>query len=268
MKKFLAVMMASATVCAGAIGLTACGESGDKTGMTPKDWDKTITVGVTDYEPMDYRTKSGEWTGFDAELASTVFNLLGYNVKFVEIDWETKIVTLEAGTINCIWNGMTVTDELTAALSLTDPYLENRQYGLVKTENQADYNSVASLAGKKVAYESGSAAAGLLEGVDCTKNNLGTQSAAVMEVAAGTSDIAIVDYTMARTLTTEGSDYYGRLVAVDLGFETEKYAVGFRKTDGALCAQVNEMLGGLYESGYVARLAKKYDIESLLIVKD
>ncbi len=264
MKKILAVMMASATVFAGAIGLSACGESGDKTGMTPKDWDKTITVGVTDYEPMDYRTKSGEWTGFDAELASTVFNLLGYNVKFVEIDWETKIVTLEAGTINCIWNGMTVTDELTAALSLTDPYLENRQYGLVKTENQADYNSVASLAGKKVAYESGSAAAGLLEGVDCTKNNLGTQSAAVMEVAAGTSDAAIVDYTMARTLTAEGSDYYGRLSAVDLGFEAEEFAVGFRKEDTELCQKVNAQLKILADNGFIRELAKKYGIENLL----
>lgn len=252
MKKILAVMMASATVFTGVIGLSACGDS------------DTITVGVTDYEPMDYRTESGEWTGFDAELAVKVFGELGYKVKFQEIDWETKVVRLNAKSIDVIWNGMTVTDSLRENLTLSDVYLENRQYGLVKTEYRGDYNSVASLTGKKVAFESGSAAAGLLEGVDCTKNNLGTQSAAVMEVAAGTSDVAIVDYTMARTLTAEGSDYYGRLSAVDLGFEAEEFAVGFRKEDTELCQKVNAQLKILADNGFIRELAKKYGIENLL----
>ena len=265
MKKAISILMTAATVFAGALGLTACGKKGGS-GYQQQAWKDTITVGVTDYEPMDYRTKEGDWTGFDAELATTVFNLLGYNVQFEEINWETKIITLNAKTIDCIWNGMTITDELSQALSLTDPYLENRQYGLVKTANQADYTSVASLTGKKVAFESGSAAEGLLDDVDCTKNKFETQSAAVMEGAAGASDIAIVDYTMAKTLTAEGSDYYGKLVAVDLGFEVEQYAVGFRKADAELCTKVNEWIGTLYENGYIAKLAEKYGIESLLIV--
>ena len=264
MKKTATILMAAATLCAGAMGLTACGEEGGN-GYQATAWKDTITVGLTDYEPMDYRTDSGDWTGFDAELASTVFNLLGYNVKFEEINWETKIITLNAGTIDCIWNGMTITSELSEALSLTDPYLENKQYGLVKTENQAQYTSVASLAGKKVAFEAGSAAEGLLDEVSCTKNKFETQSAAVLEVASGKSDIAIVDYTMAKTLTAEGSDYYGTLAAVDLGFEAEEYAVGFRKTDSQLCTKVNELISVLYQSGYVAKLAEKYGIQGLLI---
>ena len=264
MKKQLTVLLAAATAVAGVMGLTACGK-GSGSGFEPKAWKDTITVGVTDCEPMDYRTKEGAWTGFDAELASTVFNLLGYNVKFEEINWETKILTLNAGTIDCIWNGMTITSELSSALSLTEPYLENRQYGLVKTANQASYTSIASLEGKKVAFEAGSAAEGLLDDVNCTKNKFETQSAAVMEVAAGKSDIAIVDYTMARTLTSEGSDYYGTLAAVDLGFEVEEYAVGFRKADAALCTKVNGLIAVLYDSGYVATLAEKYGIASLLI---
>lgn len=264
MKKATAILTASAMALASAIALTACGK-GNKGGYAPQAWKETMIVGVTDYKPMDYYTKSGEWTGFDAELASTVFNLLGYDVKFEEINWETKIITLNAGTIGCIWNGMTITSALTEALSLTDPYLENKQYALVKVENQANYSSAESLAGKKVAFEAGSAAEGLLENIDCTKNKFETQSAAVMEVAAGTSDIAVVDYTMAKTLTTAGSDYYGKLAAVDLGFETERYAVGFRKTDSALCAKVNALIGTLYQSGYIAKLAEKYEIKSLLV---
>lgn len=254
--------MAAATVCAGTIGLAACGEEPIP---VPNGKDEiTIKVGVTDYEPMDYRNEDGEWIGFDAELAKKVFENLGYKVQFQEIDWETKIVTLKGREIDVIWNGMTVTDELKENLTLSDVYLENRQYGLVKTEYQADYTSTASLTGKKVAVESGSAAASLVEDISCTKNKLGTQSAAVMEVAAGTSDIAIVDYTMAKTLTSEGSDYYGTLAAVDLGFEAEEYAIGFRKVDTAICEKVNEQIKALTLSGYVRELAVKYGVENLL----
>lgn len=258
MKKTVAILTASVTVCAGVAGLAACGGDG------PIPAPIVITVGVTDYEPMDYLNGDNEWVGFDAELATEVFKNLGYKVRFQEIDWESKIVTLQSREIDVIWNGMTVTEELKANLTLSDVYLENRQYGLVKTEYQADYSSAASLAGKKVAVEAGSAAASLIEDIECTANKLGTQSAAVMEVAAGTSDIAIVDYTMARTLTSEGSDYYGTLAAVDLGFAAEEYAVGFRKVDTAICSQVNAQLKALKESGFLRELAQKYGVANLL----
>lgn len=253
MKKLLALLMTVITLCTGALGLTACGK------------ENLIVIGVTDYEPMDYLDENGDWVGFDAELARKVFENLGYKVKFQEINWETKIVTLQSGEIDVIWNGMTVTEELQQNLTLSDTYLENRQYGLVKTQNQSLYTSVNELTGKKVAVEMGSAAKSLIEDVDCTKNVLETQSAAVMEVAAGTSDIAIVDYTMAKTLTAEGSDYYGTLTAVDLGFEPEEYAIGFGKKDTELCNKVNEQLKKLKESGFIKELAQKYDIENLLI---
>ena len=262
MKKTFTILMAAATVCLGAMGLSACGENGPI--PEPNGKEITLTVGVTDYEPMDYRNESGAWVGFDAELAQKVFSNLGYKVKFQEIDWGTKIVTLKAREIDVIWNGMTITDELKENLTLSDAYLENRQYGLVKTEYAASYTSIDSLTGKKVAVEGGSAADSLIKDVKCTKNQLETQSAAVMEVAAGTSDIAIVDYTMAKTLTAEGSDYYGMLVAVDLGFEVEEYAVGFRKVDTALCEKVNAQIQALTESGYMRELAQKYGVENLL----
>lgn len=251
MKKTIAILMAAAAVCAGTMGFASCS-------------DDALVIGVTDYEPMDYLDENGEWVGFDAELAAKVFENLGYKIKFQEINWETKIVTLKAKEIDVIWNGMTVTDVLKENLTLSDVYLENRQYGLVKTEYQADYTSAASLTGKKVAVEAGSAAESLLKDAQCTLNKLDTQSAAVMEAAAGTSDIAIVDYTMARTLTSEGSDYYGVLAAVDLGFAPEEYAVGFRKEDTELCAKVNGQLKALKESGFIRELAQKYGVANLL----
>lgn len=252
MKKFFTVML-SAVMAFGCIGMmTSCQKE-----------ENVIVVGVTDYAPMDY-IENGKWTGFDAELAEKTFGDLGYTVKFQEIDWDTKIVALKSKSIDVIWNGMTVTDELKQNVCLSDIYLQNQQYGIVKVENKAAYTSVDSLIGKKVAVESGSAAQDALEDVECSLNKMTNQNTAVMEVAAGTSDVAVVDYTMAMTLTAEGSSYYGKLVMVDLGFEVEEFAIAFRQDDTALCASVNAKLKEYAESGYTAELAVKYGIENLL----
>ena len=256
MKKFLAIVLAAATIGMGAAGMAGC-----KDNLKPivEREDKNIVVGVTNYKPMDYLEK-GEWVGFYADLARKVFSDLGYTVEFYEMDWDTKIVTLNAGTIDVIWNGMTVTDELKENILLSDVYLENRQYGVVKASEAESYTSAADLAGKKVAYESGSAAEGLVKDIECTKNGIATQNAAVMEVSAGTSDVAVVDYL----LTSEGSDYFGKLVAVDLGFAVEEFAIGFRKIDTQLCADVNAKIKQLTEEGFVRTLAEKYKIENQL----
>lgn len=251
MKKLLSI------VTAGLLGVGIMGA------MAGCDGD-TIKVGVTNYKPMDYLDASGKWVGFDAELAEKTFQELGYKVEFVEIDWETKIVSLNAKSIDVIWNGMTVTQELKDNVLLSEVYLQNQQYGVVKAENQDQYNSKDSLAGKKVAVENGSAAEDAMDGISCTLNAMGTQNAAVMEVASGQSDVAVVDYTMARTLTSEGSDYYGTLVMVDLGFEAEEFAIGFRKADTKLCTSVNGLLATYRTDGTIAQLAKKYGIENLL----
>ena len=260
MKKFLAIVLAAATIGMGAAGMAGC-----KDNLKPivEREDKNIVVGVTNYKPMDYLEK-GEWVGFDADLARKVFSDLGYTVEFYEMDWDTKIVTLNAGTIDVIWNGMTVTDELKENILLSDVYLENRQYGVVKKDEAENYTSAANLAGKKVAYESGSAAEGLVKDIECTAIAAANQNAAVMEVGAGTSDVAVVDYLLAVTLTSEGSDYFGKLVAVDLGFAVEEFAIGFRKIYTQLCADVNAKIKQLTKDGFVKTLAEKYSIENQL----
>lgn len=256
MKKLFAILMTAMLAVTACFGLTACGDKKVEDGAT-------IIVGVTDYAPMDY-VKDGKWVGFDAELAEKVFTELGYKVEFKEIDWDTKIVTLNSGNIDVIWNGMTVTDELLDNVLLSNVYLKNQQYGVVKTNTTLTISAKADLAGKNVAIESGSAAEDAMDGIECTLNKLSNQNAAIMEVAAGTSDIAIVDYTMAMTLTGIGSDYYGTLKMVDLGFEVEEFAIAFRQTDSKLCFNVNKKINELKKSGYVATLAEKYGIENLL----
>ncbi len=260
MKKVLTLLLTAVMAVTMVFGLVAC-----KDGKVVEDG-ATIVVGVTDYKPMDY-LEDGEWVGFDAELSKKVFTELGYNVEFKEIDWDTKIVTLQSGTIDCIWNGMTVTDELLENLLLSNVYLENQQYGVVKIENAAAYTDIASLTGKTVAVESGSAAESALEGVECTVRKLTNQNSAIMEVAASTSDIAIVDYTMAKTLTLDpASSYFGQLTMVNLGFEKEEFAIAFRKSDSKLCWQVNKKIDELKKDGTVASLATKYGILNLLAI--
>lgn len=224
-----------------------------------------IIVGVTDYAPMDY-IEDGKWVGFDAELAEKVFTNLGYTVEFKEIDWDTKIVTLNAGTIDCIWNGMTVTDELLSNLLLSNVYLQNFQVAVVRVADSANYNTTADLTGKKVAVESGSAAESAMKDISCDLRKATNQNSAVMEVDAFTSDVAIVDYTLAKELVLNPtSEYFGKLAIKELGFEVEEFAIAFRKSDSKLCWKVNKEIDKLTKTGFVANLAAKYGIAGQLV---
>lgn len=263
MKKLITLLMVTLLALGMVFGLTGC-----KDGKVVEPGSK-IVVGITDYAPMDY-LEDGKWVGFDAELAQTVFTNLGYTVEFKEIDWDTKIVTLNAGNIDCIWNGMTVTDELLNNLLLTNAYLKNIQVAVTKVENLTNYTTSASLVGKKVAVESGSAAETLVEGlsnVDCDLRKLTNQNSAVMEVFAGTSDVAVVDLLLARNLCLS-KDYVGKLAFVDIGLcedEYEEFAVAFRKSDSKLFWEVNKELDNLKKDGTVLALAIKYGIADSII---
>ena len=258
MKKIITFIVTALLAVLACFSLTACGKN------KKVEDGATIVIGVTDYAPMDY-LEDGQWVGFDAELSKIVFEKLGYKVEFKEIDWDTKIVTLNSGKIDCIWNGMTVTDELLDNVLLSNVYLQNQQYAVVKVDNQANFTNLDSLKGKKVAVESGSAAEDALADVNCELRKLTNQNSAVMEVAAGTSDVAIVDYTMAKTLTSAGSSYEGSLVAIDLGFEVEEFSIAFRKSDSKLCFNVNKTIKSLINDGTIKGLAEKYEIENLLV---
>ena len=74
-----------------------------------------LIVGITDFAPMDFQV-NGEWTGFDAEVGRKIAEDLGVEIEFVEIDWDSKIFELNNKSVDCIWNGMTLTDEVMAAM--------------------------------------------------------------------------------------------------------------------------------------------------------
>ena len=90
----------------------------------------TLIVGITDFEPMDYKD-GDKWIGFDADMARVVGEKLGVDVQFVEIDWDTKTMELESKNIDVVWNGMTLTDEVTSSMECTNAYCNNAQVVVV-----------------------------------------------------------------------------------------------------------------------------------------
>ena len=178
----------------------ACEGSGDWDYIKAKG---TLVIGITDYKPMDYLDENGEWIGFDADYARAVCEKLGVTPVFKEIDWDYKTMALAAKDIDCVWNGMTITDAIEAAADCTAPYMYNTQVAVVKKADAENYKALADLAGKTIAAEAGSAGESVVKENDAVKDGLKGvtgQTDALLEVLSGASDAAIVDLTLAKAL--------------------------------------------------------------------
>ena len=188
-----------------------------------------MTIGYTVYEPMNYTDESGTFTGFDTELATAVCEKLGVEPDFVEINWDTKETELAAKSIDCIWNGLTLTDDREANMACTKPYVKNAQVVVMKAD--ADYTSTADLAGKTVVAESGSAGETTIEEDEGLQQAdfvaKSVQTDCLMEVAAGTADAAVLDLTLASAMIGEGTDYANLVIKDELN--VEEYGAAFRK---------------------------------------
>ena len=218
----------------------------------------TLIVGITDFAPMDFRDDNGEWTGFDAELARLVAAELGVECEFVEIDWDNKILELDSGTIDCVWNGMTLTPEVMSAMECSDPYVVNAQVVIMKADKIADYPDVESMVDLAVAVEAGSAGDGVAQANGFTNvTQLAAQADALMEVASGNADACIIDLTMAKAMTGEGTSYEDLAIAAEM--DREEYGIGFRKGSD-MAALVNGFLADLKADGTLQELADKYEL--------
>ena len=223
-----------------------------------KDKGKLI-VGITDYAPMDYKDENGNWTGFDAEFAQLVAKELGVEVEFFLIaDWSKKVFELDSMNIDCIWNGMTINEELLSICSVSDPYVINAQVVVMKADAVANYADAASLVDLTFAAENGSA--GQAAATDIGVKNIVAvqdQAAALMEVAAGTADACVIDITMAYAMTGEGTSYAD--LSIGLTLTSEEYGIGFRKGSD-ITAKVNEIMAKFKADGTLQALADKYQL--------
>ena len=218
-----------------------------------------LVIGYTVYEPMNYTDADGNFTGFDTELATAVCEKLGVEPEFVEINWDTKVVELDAKSIDCIWNGMTLTDDIMANTATTKAYAKNAQVVVVK--EGTDYSSTADLVGKTVVAEAGSAGEAAIEGDENLAQadyvSKSVQTDCLMEVAAGTADAAVLDLTLANAMIGEGTDYASLKIVDELN--AEEYGVAFRKGSDAAAA-VDAAFDELKADGTMQALADKYDL--------
>ena len=221
-----------------------------------------LVVGITDFEPMDYKGDSSEWIGFDADLAKAFAQSLGVEAEFVEIDWDNKLLELNGKSIDCVWNGMTLTDEVKNSMETSKPYCENAQVVVVKAADADKYQDTDSLKDLKFAAENGSAGAAEVKklGLKCTELN--TQADALMEVEAGTSDACVIDLLMAGAMIGEGTSYTDLTYTVKLN--SEEYGVGFRKGSD-LAAALNDFFAASYKDGSLKKTAETYGVQESLI---
>ena len=255
MKKLFALLLAVLMV----LGCFAACEKEPATDSEYVKKNGKLIVGITDYAPMDYKDENGEWTGFDAEFARLFAKELGVEVEFFVIaDWGKKVFELDSKNIDCIWNGMTINEELLKTTNCSDPYVVNAQVVVMKADKVGQYADAASMKDLTVAVESGSTGEAAAKTAGIT-NLVATQdmAKALMEVKAGTADACVIDITMANAMTGEGTDYAD--LAIGISLESEEYGVGFRK-DSDLTAKFNAFMDKLIADGTLPALAQKYNL--------
>ena len=230
-----------------------------------------LICGITLYPPMNYLDESGNWTGFETEFAQAVGAKLGLQVEFQQIDWNRKFIELQAGTISCIWNGLTanVVDSVTGRQRYEDvdfsySYMLNQQAVVIRAARAAEFRSHADLAGKTVAAEAGSAGESYaIEAVGDNGKFIGSsaQIDTFVEVKSGAVDFAMIDILLAEQMAGVGD--HSDLMIAPIEMEAEVYAIGFSK-GSPLTARVNQAMQELFDEGVMMRLARKYGLENSL----
>ncbi len=256
MKKLLSLILTGA-LC---LSMAACGNgsssSSDLEYITEKG---TMIVGITEYEPMDYLDDNGEWTGFDAEFARLACEKLGVTPEFVVIDWDNKAFELDAKSIDCVWNGMTLTEKVQNAMECSVPYVQNSQVVVMQADKVDSYKDAESMKDLKFVAEADSAgeAAIIDAGLDANYTAVTAQTDALMEVASGSADACVIDITMANAMTGEGTSYAS--LGKGIALTTEEYVIGFRKGSDA-AAKINELMAEMKADGTLEALAEKYEL--------
>lgn len=284
MKKILALLLALCMIFA----LAACGEAATDPSDAPASdapeseapaseapaaesdlayvQDKgTLIVGITNFEPMDYQNENGEWIGFDADLAKAFAESLGVEVQFQEIEWDNKVFELDGKTIDVVWNGMTLTDEVLSAMECSNAYCNNAQVVILPADIAEDYPDAASMADLQFAVESGSAGETMAIENGFNYTPVVDQATAVLEVSSGTCDAAIIDSLMAAAMVGEGTSYADLTYTINLN--SEEYGVGFRKGSD-LAAALNEFFASAWADGTMQELAETYGVSAALIAQE
>ena len=258
MKKTFALLTALVMM----LTMVCCAFAADQTDAEYVKEKGTLVVGITDFAPMDYKDEDGNWIGFDADMAAAFAEYLGVEVEFVEIEWDNKVLELNSKSIDCVWNGMTLTDEVMVAMTCSNAYCNNAQVVIVPADQADKYQTAEDCAELVFAVEAGSAGEAEITalGYECTP--VQSQASALMEVAAGTCDAAVIDSLMAAAMVGEGTSYENLTYTAALN--SEEYGVGFR-TGSDLAELLNDFFKAAYEDGSLQECAETYGVQAALI---
>ena len=268
MKKLIALMMAMVM----ALSLVACGKPAENDNSandnsTNTDGDATATrtfvMGIdAEYPPFSYLGEDGQYTGFDVEVCKAVCDLLGWDLQVFGVNWDQKLVQLDAKECDCVWSGMTILDSMKeAGYVISAPYYDNTQVIMVK--EGSDIKSSADLAGKVVAVQLGTSGEALLaDGGDladlaATFADLTTCDSFLKcftELGGGAVDAVIVDKPVAVSYAESNKGF----TVLDEGLGAEQYGIAFRAGDEELCATVEDAVAQLVANGTYAEIAAKY----------
>ena len=244
-------------------------DSTDSTASEGGDWQYiaakgNFVAGITLFEPMNYYDENGELTGFETEFTKAVCEKLGVEAKFQEIEWDKKEIELNAKTIDAIWNGLTVTEERKENMGFSKSYVRNKQVVVIKADNKDKYTDEASMAGASCAAESGSAGQTAIETSSVLSQNefvgASAQKDVLLEVKAGTVELGVLDYVMAKASIGEGTDYSDLMIVEGVELAPEEYAIGMRKGDTETIEKVNGAIDELVADGTLKALAEKYGL--------
>lgn len=281
MKKFLSLALAALM----AVSLTACGapktdNAGNNT-AADSDWayvqDKgTMTIGVTNYPPMNYLDDAGNWTGFDTEFATAVCEQLGVNVEFIEISWEAKETELSSKNIDCLWNGMCITEDRKEMWEVSTPYMYNTQAMVMKADKADEI--MADVSGKKIVAEAGSTGEEKITGAMDDANDptvvvmakdyfanseytgVSSMATALMDVENNVADVAVVDSVIAQGMIEgENSSFTDLVINTDNKFGDQYFGIAFRKGSD-ICEKVNKAIEDLKANGKLNEIATKYGL--------
>lgn len=281
MRKWLSAILAAALlVCmlAGCNNSTPATTGSEAGSETQNDAEQTDTTAQTDdqslqkvkdagvfklgfdenFPPMGFK-ENGEYTGFDLEVAQEVCNRLGVELEVQPINWDAKAMELNSGNVDCLWNGMTITEELKQELLFSDPYMNNEQVVVVMEDSPVQ--SLADLAGKKLGIQAGSSANVALDSKADFKASLGevvpfeNNMTALMDLEAGGLDAVLVDSIVANYNIAKSGKAYRVL---DESLAAEEYGIGFRKGDQALRDAVQEVLNEMAKDGKLAEISTKW----------
>ena len=248
---------------------SSAADSTDSTASEGGDWQYiaekgNFVAGITLFEPMNYYDENGELTGFETEFTKAVCENLGVEAKFQEIEWDKKEIELNAKTIDAIWNGLTVTEERKENMGFSKSYVRNKQVVVIKADNKDKYTDEASMAGASCAAESGSAGQTAIETSPVLSQNefvgASAQKDVLLEVKAGTVELGVLDYVMAKASIGEGTDYSDLMIVEGVELAPEEYAIGMRKGDTETIEKVNGAIDELVADGTLKALAEKYGL--------